>query len=904
MATDVLVFQSGVGFSEMFESLTGSPPYPWQQQLFLQFLSGAYPRDINLPTGSGKTAIMAIWVAALAQQASERRTNIAIPRRLVWIVDRRVVVDQATEDAEKIRGRLAVGSIPAASQIVRSLQFIAGDQPNPLAISTLRGEREDNREWSGDPSRPAIIVGTVDMIGSRLLFSGYGDSRYWSGQHAGLLGHDALVINDEAHLTPALAGLLRKLENVQSKTLKPFVTIRLSATHPSSTCWPESLGKDREDLRFRAGYEAPKGLDISPPIPLAKFEGAMLELATMPGPARTLVFLREPEKVKKFAAALTKRGVSRDRIQMLTGTMRGFERDQLTGSEAFKTFTAHERPGESWWLLATSAGEVGVNISADRLITDLDTLDHLLQRFGRVNRFGETDGLVHLLVGDVRQKSAEGDSRNIAALDFLRSLPQRQDGLYDVSPSALFGRDLPEAALSEKPLEAPLHNWHIDAWTQTSLGSHPARPAVEPWLHGKQNDYPETYVAWREDVRYLTSDEIDSDDREEVLRKYRLMAHEQLREPSSKFLEKLEELAARAKVHARFLLRKRDGSVQVRDTGEFGKVENETKRRKLVGEIAYCQILLPPGCGRLDYGMFSAEWVEREADQADTFGCDASSEKRYVNRAAFIRIYQADGTWSPKRLGGAVNNADLAALASPDLSLPELRRFASSHGWRFLLRVPLELPDGDTDAAPSELLYFGEAKQQVRPAGDVCLLDRHLSDVSQHAKALAQRLGLPGDIASAIEAAGRLHDLGKYEEIWQKAAGNDGANYKGPAVAKSIPIRQRTIKSLRWRDLNGFRHELGSLRRAEEQLRNEPDELRDLVLHLIAAHHGHARPCFESKAYDRKHLAKSAEIALESARRFARVQKRFGPWGLAYLEAILRAADALASADSEDPAYA
>jgi len=51
------------------------------------------------------------------------------------------------------------------------------DDASPLAISTLRGELADNREWQTDPARPAIIVGTVDMIGSRLLFSGYGAGR-------------------------------------------------------------------------------------------------------------------------------------------------------------------------------------------------------------------------------------------------------------------------------------------------------------------------------------------------------------------------------------------------------------------------------------------------------------------------------------------------------------------------------------------------------------------------------------------------------------------------------------------------------------------------------------------------------------------------------------------------------
>ncbi len=84
----------------------------------------------------------------------------------------------------------------------------------PLAVSTLRGELADNEEWELDPSRPAVIVGTVDMVGSRLLFSGYGDGRRSRAHHAGLLGFDCLFVHDEAHLTPAFSDLLRQVRDL------------------------------------------------------------------------------------------------------------------------------------------------------------------------------------------------------------------------------------------------------------------------------------------------------------------------------------------------------------------------------------------------------------------------------------------------------------------------------------------------------------------------------------------------------------------------------------------------------------------------------------------------------------------------------------------------------------------
>jgi CRISPR-associated endonuclease/helicase Cas3 len=914
---DQLISDSVPRFATIFQSLTRNPPYPWQEALFHSLLSGSFPVNINLPTGSGKTSIMAVWLAALAQRASESHRDTHIPRRLVWVVDRRVVVDQATDEAEQMRTRLEDDSSPTIQWLRAALSSLSSDRQSPLGISTLRGEREDNREWSREPSRPAIIVGTVDMIGSRLLFSGYGDGRYWSAHHAGLLGHDALVVNDEAHLTPSFAVLIQELEAMQSQQLKPFRTLRLSATHTGSECWPESLDRDRLDARFQKTFEASKGLNIHV-VPAGKVEAAMLELATEPGLARTLIFVREPEKAKRFADNLAKKTGRTDQILVLTGTMRGFERDRMVETGAFKAFARPEVPSESWWLIATSAGEVGINISADRLITDLDTLDHLLQRFGRLNRFGETEGIALLVLSETGERTDGKDDRkrrNRAALDFIRELPRRRDGLYDISPAALFGRDLPAGALSDIPLKAPLHTWHIDVWSQTSLGMHPARPAVDPWLHGKQEDIPETYVAWREDVRYLLSDDIDSDDRKEVLQKYRLLAHELLREPTSQLITKLETLAQDSETDAKFLIIKRDGEIEVGNMCDFASFKSEAERRLAAARIAFCKVLLPPGCGSLVKGMFSPEWTQcdgdglslsegqTEKDPYDVSGCRIARELGEIedtHRASFKGTQLASGEWSLERFGG-IPRLQYNPITLKDLTLLTLRGFAREHQWRFLLKVPLNPPEGSSDARPVALLYFGEARDRKRST-EVCPLDDHLCEVAEYAKALAIGVGLSHEIASALEFAGKFHDLGKREVIWQKAAGNfsnDGNLISGKAVAKSI-------KPMRGRDLNGFRHELASLRQIESHFEEQhvPLELRELVQHLVAAHHGHSRPCFNGRAYDRNHLAKSEALALASAQRFAILQRQYGPWGLAYLEAILKSADGLASGNIEDPACA
>ena len=216
-------------FAAQFETLTGQKPYPWHVRLFESLVAGHVP-DLCLPTGSGKTNAIVCWLLALAQ-------NTSLPCRLAYVVDRRSVVDQSTKVVERIYAK-----IQADEMLAKTLGLADG-----LGISTLRGEYADNREWSLLPHRASVIVGTVDMVGSRLLFSGYGDGAYYRAMHAGLLGNNTLVIFDECHLVPAFLTLLRNVEAAGGK-FKPFRVMAMSATgsrHASLELHADDLVTDR-----------------------------------------------------------------------------------------------------------------------------------------------------------------------------------------------------------------------------------------------------------------------------------------------------------------------------------------------------------------------------------------------------------------------------------------------------------------------------------------------------------------------------------------------------------------------------------------------------------------------------------------------------------------------------------
>src|SRR5688572_23657703 len=119
-------------FASAFKLLTGAPsPFPWQRMLYDRLVAGDLPESLDLPTGLGKTSVMAIWLLA-------RQANRGLPRRLVYVVNRRTIVDQASDVAMRFRAHFV-----------------------DLSVSTLRGALADNREWMRYPHRPAIVVGTV-----------------------------------------------------------------------------------------------------------------------------------------------------------------------------------------------------------------------------------------------------------------------------------------------------------------------------------------------------------------------------------------------------------------------------------------------------------------------------------------------------------------------------------------------------------------------------------------------------------------------------------------------------------------------------------------------------------------------------------------------------------------------
>ena len=313
----------------------------WQQRLFDQIVQGHLTDAIDLPTGLGKTSVMAIWLIARALA----EPGVSFPRRLVYVVDRRVVVDQATAEADNIAAALR----PAQDDpLVQEFRKRLGLQPEQeLPVSTLRGGRADDREWTCDPAAPAIIICTVDMAGSRLLFSGYRLSRWSRSMQAGLMGVDSLIVLDEAHISPAFDRAVRRVRDLGAETSAAAVPLMrflpLSATLAEAgaidTFRLEASDYDDPLVARRTGRSQPTKHIAFEALPGTK--GALVNAlaagaAAFDGEERAvLVFCHSREVANATADALRKRLATargtKDRgeeedVALITGARRGARR--------------------------------------------------------------------------------------------------------------------------------------------------------------------------------------------------------------------------------------------------------------------------------------------------------------------------------------------------------------------------------------------------------------------------------------------------------------------------------------------------------------------------------------------------------------------------------------------------
>jgi CRISPR-associated endonuclease/helicase Cas3 len=406
----------------------------------------------------------------------------------------------------------------------------------------------------------------------------------------------------------------------------------------------------------------------------------------------------------------------------------------------------------------------------------------------------------------------------------------------------------------------------------TSLPVHPGRPDVEPWLRGWVKDEPQTRVLWRRLLPVRAGE--DENTRKKTLSDFLQYAPPHI----SEILETLtREVVDTLQKRANEPAAKDDGNseaetpaigaVILSQRGEVDEVlpfkDLSQPAKQLFGKLAARTILVDAQLGGLDSAGLLAPKVDCAPPTLDGDPADPKGWSAEALQAAGFRVRRVP--------------AD--AKVEPDWPIE----------WRW--RV-----DPYDDSDDGEEIRVEVWRRADATNGDTAIakksqrLSEHHDWTASEADAIARGLRLEDEYRKMLVAAAAVHDLGKACELWQRAMrappnNRPYAKTAGGGIPGLLEINGQT-----------YRHEFGSLRDAENDpaIRQLPDELRDLALHLVAAHHGFARPVIAAVDPENAPSA-SAELARAAALRFARLQAQWGPWGVAWWEAMLRAADWAAS---------
>jgi CRISPR-associated endonuclease/helicase Cas3 len=975
-------------FGRFFEGLHGYKPFSWQTMLMERVATEGWPDLIDLPTASGKTACMDVAIFALAM-------GLPTPRRIWFVVDRRIVVDEAYERAKDIAEQLQRAKEGLLHRVRNSLLAVAGwpedkrsDQGlTPLGVARLRGGAPRQVAWSRNPAQPAVITSTIDQLGSRLLFRGYGVGDRMLPIHAALAGNDSLIIVDEAHLAEPFIETVRYVERLRGKPWanepvdKPLKLVVMSATPPGENEWrvfpaleerEKALGDAVLQKRIRASKPAQlviastksgkgKGETLSADELVA--EAAQRAAAFVSdGRQRVAVMVNRVATAVQVIDALGKLlSAEQADVQLVTGRRRPVDRDRFV--EAYKKKLqsgSKEKLEKPIVVVTTQCLEVGADFSFDALLTECASLDALRQRFGRLNRLGDQpQPAAAAILARKNDVPADDDLDDEKPLDpiygnalartwnWLRALGGTvvDMGIGAMAPavaevqaagrmSSLVGRR------RRAPLMLPAY---VDLWSQTS-----PKPALEPevglFLHGiplpGERARPDVRVIWRREVAAeLEGMRRDLEAERRALEEMPPVSAEMLTLPLRELREYLN-----------------GGKPKAGDDLELG-VEAEEKEGAAggtslrvwiwrAGELSNAPravtkirpqdvVVLSAGdgsfdslCPRADTPADAYEWAYWQTKQAVALRVPAvlgeaatvkkeAGEKRELEEVlaavgAGIEAMPTDS--SEKRLAREWMEevGKLAVGASREWQPPRV----VAYGEKEYLLVRKQRKELVEDWA----FETDEGDESVSRGDERMLLWHHTGEVQAAASWLSAVLA--PELSKLMVEAAQLHDYGKADGRFQNyLAGRRWAGTETQLLAKS----GRTFAGRKEREARqhfgvpeGFRHEMLSMQLAARSGELADGE-RDLVLHLIAAHHGYARPLapvvedeaapavsiggLRLGAEDRSSRAEIAGVAhrLDSGvlERFWGLTRRYGWWGFAYLESMLRCADQHASAVAE-----
>jgi len=451
---------------------------------------------INVPTGLGKTAAVVLAWLWNSVVVADRARPTRWPRRLVYCLPMRTLVEQTRTEVETWLKRLLAKAeeIGLSADSQQELHWLVERSP----VVLMGGEDNLSKKvaWDIFPEKPCILIGTQDMLLSRALNRGYAVSRYRWPMHFGLLNNDCLWVMDEVQLMgPGLwtSGQLDWMRQERFGVTLPCWTWWMSATNsdgflvtpdrrpPLPSRFPFDVEEMPQQLR---DAHRPCGFWTVPASVPSKKGGASratkssratanvedqfsAALATavidnhQPG-TLSLVVCNTVATAQKLHGQLN--SLNRDGAGLILLTSRFRKHDRQSHEKTLIEFEKARKAGAAarssgLICVATQVVEAGVDVSACRLWTELAPWPSLVQRLGRLNRDGLANGSSHAFFFEVPTKTEKRNRQRVgpyAAESVMTGkwLAQKLADVYrehpDLGTFATFERLSSNSEVSEK----------------------------------------------------------------------------------------------------------------------------------------------------------------------------------------------------------------------------------------------------------------------------------------------------------------------------------------------------------------------------------------------------------------------------------------------------------------------
>jgi len=296
-----------------------------------------------------------------------------------------------------------------------------------IGLHILMGGDAD-ADWDLKPEKPAILIGTQDMLLSRALNRGYGMSHYRWPMAFGLLNNDCLWVFDEVQLMGSGLATSTQLDAFReifgtfgvgrsiwmSATLKEDWLYTVDFEHLARSIERLELSEaDKRHANLGQRIEAPKRL-YECTIPVSrpdKIADAILSAHKLE--SRTLVVVNTVKRAvalyKELTELLAKQsGTPIPELVLIHSRFRPDDRKRHINR------LLADPPPAGLIAVTTQVVEAGVDVDARTLFTELAPWSSLVQRFGRCNRRGDfADAAVYWMdLFRAEERNAQGKERS------------------------------------------------------------------------------------------------------------------------------------------------------------------------------------------------------------------------------------------------------------------------------------------------------------------------------------------------------------------------------------------------------------------------------------------------------------------------------------------------------------